>query len=326
MIQRKILKVSLITGKVLAEYSTVAEAAREHEVDESSIRKRLNHPTKTCKGYKWREIIEENIVEVVPAESKAKILVLDIETAPIAAYVWGLWDQNVYIDQIISNWYMLTWAAKWLGEEEVFSARLSSLEAIEEDDRRITEEIWALLDEADIIIAHHGDKFDIPKLNSRFLVHGLVPPSNYKQIDTKKVASRTFGFSSNKLQALAELFGFQGKHDTDFNLWKRAVKGVKEALVEMEDYNVQDVRVLEEVYIKLRPYIKGHPNLDLYMDSDEPHCPSCGSSNVKVMHGKFFYTQAVKYKLYRCNNCGAVSRTKTGEKYTNKKQISSIPR
>jgi hypothetical protein len=326
MIERKILKISPVTEQVIGEYPTIAEAARVMNVDESSIRKRLNHPTRTCKGYRWAETFVDKGTEVKPSESRAKILLLDIETAPIAAYVWGLWDQNVFGDQIISDWFMLTWAAKWLGEEEVFSNRLSSLEAVEEDDSRIVKKLWSLLDEADVVIAHNGIKFDIPKINSRFLVHGFMPPSTYKQIDTLKVARNHFGFSSNKLQSLAQLFGFDGKNDTDFNLWKKSMKGVREALVEMEQYNAQDVRVLEDVYVKLRPYIKGHPNLDLYMDDEKPHCPSCGSIDITVMHGKFFYTQAVKYKQYRCNNCGAVSRAKSGEKYENKKQISAIPR
>src|SRR6266699_2886337 len=117
----------------------------------------------------------------------AKILILDIETAPIRAKVWGIWNQNIYIDQIGDDWFVLTWAAKWLFEKKVYSGRLTSKEAIKQNDKRILKGIWQLLEEADIVVAHNGDKFDLPKLNTRFIIHKLNPPLPYQSIDTLKV-------------------------------------------------------------------------------------------------------------------------------------------
>ena len=124
-----------------------------------------------------------------------KILIFDIETAPMKAYVWSRWKQNIYLDQTVSEWFMLTWSAKWLFGDKTMSMRLESKEAIAEDDSRIVKGLWELINEADIIIAHNGERFDTPKMNTRFLLNGLPPTSSYRQIDTKKVAAKSFGFS-----------------------------------------------------------------------------------------------------------------------------------
>lgn len=313
-----------LQGNYISEYPTKAAAARAVGIDEASIRRSIKFGRKVFGKFRYynSDVVSEN---TVTNKSKAKILVLDIETAPIRAYTWGLWQQNVYIDQIISNWFMLTYSCKWLGSNSVMSDRLTGEEVLNEDDSRLIKGLWKLMDEADIVVAHNGNSFDIPKINSRFLVNGLNPPSPYKQVDTKIIARNQFGFSSNKLEALARLFGFDGKYDTDFDLWARCMKGDEEALAYMEDYNCQDVIVLEEVYLKLRPFAKGHPNLDLYTDDAEPSCPHCGSKNIELIKDKFFYTQSVKYETYRCE-CGAISRSKTGLKFDNKKQVSAIPR
>jgi len=319
MSQIKVFKIK--KGEVVAEYPSISQAASSNFVNESSIRRALNKPHRRVRSHHWTTMPPVSYNSRMP-----KILILDIETAPIAGFVWGLWKQNIHLSQIISDWFILTWAAKWLGEQEMFSGKLTSQEAIQQDDSRIMGDLWLLLDEADVVVCHYGDVFDIPKIKSRFLVHGFVPPSPYKQIDTKKIASKEFGFSSNKLQALAKLFGYEGKIETTMELWVGCMKGDANSLNKMELYNIQDIYVLENVYLYLRPYIKGHPNLDLYFDSETPRCPSCGQSALEPIENKFFYTQAVKYQVYRCTCCGSISRAKQGIKYVHKKKVSAIPR
>jgi len=240
-----------------------------------------------------------------------KILVFDIETSPMVAYVWARWKQNVYLEQTISEWFMLCWAAKWIGGE-MMSDCVTPEEAVSEDDKRITKSLWMLLNEADIVIAHNGSKFDIPKMNSRFAVHGLKPPSPYRQIDTCTVASKQFGFSSNKLDALAGYFGIRHKDETSFELWKKCVNGDGEALDYMRTYNISDVEILEKVYFKLRPWIKNHPNLSLYIESDEEACPFCGSHNLNET-GTFYYTQVSKFSNLRCADCDGIARRRVSE-------------
>lgn len=238
-----------------------------------------------------------------------KILIFDIETTPIKAWVWSRWKQNIYLDQTISEWFCLSWSAKWLFDSEIHSARLTSEEVLKEDDNRIINQIWKLIDEADIVVAHNGLAFDEKKLNARFLLNGLPPASPYQTIDTKLIAAKQFGFSSNKLDALAGYFGLKAKMDTDFELWAACMNGDEEALSYMEEYNRQDVVLLEEVYLRLRPWIKSHPNVGLYFESDVPVCSSCGSEHLTVV-SKGYPTQTGIYDTYRCD-CGALSRVRT---------------
>lgn len=255
----------------------------------------------------------------VKNKREVNILLLDIETAPLRAYVWSRWKQNIFLDQSISEWFMLTWSAKWLNEEEVFSDKLTPHEVHREDDARISKSLWKLLEEADIVIGHNSKRFDIPKINSRFIINGLPPTSPYKQIDTMEVAKRQFGFSSNKLDNLAIQFGFERKLSTGFELWKKCMEGDKASLAYMEEYNKYDVVLLEKVYLKLRPYIKGHPNLGVYYyDVEVPQCGHCGSASL-ILNNKY-YTNVSEYTTYRCTECGAVSRTRVNINTKNKRK------
>ena len=239
-----------------------------------------------------------------------KVLVFDIETSPLKAYVWqhSVWNANISEDKILSEWYMLTWAAKWLYSDNVMSDRLAGKEALAEDDSRIVKSLWKLLDEADIVIAHNSVNFDVPNMNTRFIVNGLPPTTPYRILDTLKIARKQFGFTHNNLNALARVFGFDAKLETNFDLWKRCVDGDDSAFKEMETYNIQDVKLLEDVYLKLRPWIKSHPNLGLYIQSENPVCPACGSDNIHIVENKFDYTNVSKFPLFRCDKCGAYAR------------------
>lgn len=252
---------------------------------------------------------KKQVKEALREKHGAKILVLDIETAPLQVYVWRVWKENVGVDQIESEWFMLTWSAKWLFEDTILSDKLTSREAKKEDDRRIVKSVWKLLDEADIVIMHNGDSFDRPKMNTRFIVHGFKPTTLYQTIDTKKIAAKQFGFTHNSLNGLSKLFGFGEKIHTEFYLWKRCVAGNEDALAEMETYNKQDVFLLEDVYLKLRPWIKNHPNIGLFIDSNEPVCPACGSKNITFKEGNYYTTQVSRFPVFQCE-CGAVGRAR----------------
>jgi len=239
-----------------------------------------------------------------------KVLLFDIETSPLQAFIFqkNVWKANVGSEQVISEWFMLCYSAKWLFDDTVISERLTGKEARDENDGRIVKGLWKLLDEADIIIAHNGDSFDVPNMNTRFIVHGLPPTSPYQTIDTMLVARKQFGFTHNSLNGLAKIFGFAPKLDTDFDLWKRCVAGDDEALAYMQEYNKGDVEVLEDVYMKLRPWIRSHPNLGLYVETDGAICPNCGSEDIEWTD-KFYYTQTGKYATFRCK-CGSFGRSR----------------
>lgn len=245
-------------------------------------------------------------------DTGAKILILDIETAPLKVFVWNIWNVNVQTCQIETDWFCITWAAKWLFEDKVYSGSVTSKEAVKQDDKRMIKGIWELVNQADLVIAHNGEKFDMPKLNTRFLIHGFNPPLPYQQIDTLKHIRRNFGFTSNKLDYVNQLLNLDRKKETSFELWRGCYNGDKEALKNMLDYNIGDVRILEDTYLRIRPWIKPHPNMGLFiLDEQQSRCPTCGSAELKEQ-GKQYYTTANVYDLMRCDNCGANSRKRLG--------------
>ena len=251
----------------------------------------------------------KELAKITPSRP-LKVLIFDIETAPMQAYVWGRWNQNISLDATISEWFIICWSAKWLYSNKVIGDVLTPEEIKQEDDLRIVKSLWELINKADVVVAHNGNKADIPWINTRFIIHGLNPPKPYFNVDTCLVARKQFNFSSNKLDALATYFGVSNKLDTNFELWKNCLKGCKTSLNYMLEYNKMDVKILEEVYLRLRPWIRNHPNMAniANIESLDDCCPFCCSSGLEEMIDEYYYTNVNKYKLYRCPKCGGISR------------------
>ena len=231
-------------------------------------------------------------------------LLLDIETAPNKVYSWGLFNQNISINQIVESGYTLCYAAKWLGEKKVMfdSIHKSGADAM-------VKSIYALLEEADAVIHYNGKKFDMPTLNKEFLLQGLTPPSPYKQIDLLSTARGQFRFTSNKLDYVCQQLGLGAKtHHTGMQLWNDCMNGCDKAWRLMEKYNRNDVVIMEALYHKLLPWIVNHPHHGLYVDDDEPCCKGCGSGNLYKQG--FAYTLISKFQQYSCKDCGRWMRGK----------------
>lgn len=242
---------------------------------------------------------------------KRKILLFDIETAPIEAYVWSLWKQNVTQSQIIHDWSVLCWAAKWLdGSDMIESASWRDGTDVR-DDRACCIALHALLDEADIVVAHNGDKFDIKRMNARFLKHGLRPPKPFKSVDTLKIAKKKFAISSNRLDYIGEFLGLgrKVKHD-GFEMWKGVLAGDEAAQSKMLRYNVGDIVLLEQVYLALRAWDHGHPNVNL--DYIVKKCTVCGSARLR-RDGEVC-TQVSNFAAYQCDECSHWMRGKVNLK------------
>ncbi len=237
--------------------------------------------------------------------SKPKILVFDIETAPITAYTWGLYDQNIGLNQIKSDWHLLAWAAKWYGDSpsKMIYMDNSKREDIK-DDGALVLGLWKLLNDADIVIAQNGDKFDIKKFNARAVIHGLEPVRHYKSTDTLKESRKVFSFTSHSLEYMSENLNKKYKklkHSEypGFELWKAILNGDKYAWTVMKKYCIHDVLATEELYQKIQSWIKTQ-NLANYFDDANIRC-RCGSMNL-VKDG-FVYTDAGKFQGYICKDC-----------------------
>ena len=238
----------------------------------------------------------------------AKILLMDLETAPSIVYTWGRWDQNIGGSQVITESYLLTWAARWLdNDKEVFSDMLPNhKKAYKKDptnDKEIVKSLSDLMNQADIVVAHNGDGFDMKWLRKQLAKHQLPNISTQRTIDTLKVAKRYFNFPSNRLDELAVYLNVdERKLKTDFSLWADCVAGKKDAWRAMMDYNIQDLEPLAAIYLRLRPFMTNHPNLAVYSDSDESACPVCNSTEL-VKNG-YYFTNLSQFQRYKCNGCG----------------------
>lgn len=263
--------------------------------------------------------IKELNEQLQKENSLPKILIYDIETAPMRAFVWKRYKENISLEQTISESFMLCWAAKWLYDEEVMGDCLTPEECKGENDSRIVFSLYNLIDEADIIIAYNGKNFDIPYMNQRFLHYSLPPYSPVNVIDPYETAKNVFRFSSNKMDNIATNLGLQNKIKTDFSLWKGCMDGDQTSLDNMLKYNKQDVVVLEEIYCSLLPWIKHHPNMANY-SNDKEVCVKCGSKLIDTID-RYFYTPSGKYQLYQCGDCGSIFRGRTN---LNKERIPFI--
>ena len=259
-----------------------------------------------------RETVKRYLRDAHELKGQCRILEFDIETSPMEFLGWGLYDQRPAIHNIVKDWAILSWSAKWLFEPDIIGYRVSVGEAKARKDKSIIKPLWKLFNEADIIIGHNLDSFDIRKSNARFFLNGLKPTTPYQTIDTLKHSRKNFAFASHKLDYLGEIMARKNKIDTDYKLWKRCIGmyGAEEAdkaLDEMLKYNKYDVTLLEEVYLQLRPWMKSHPNIGLYVDTDDSMC-RCGLKIEKRMYkGNHYYTPAGKFKSFQCD-CGAVGR------------------
>jgi len=290
----------------------------------------INGIENTSRYFKIKENTVRRIVRLFNERNRTdsipNILLFDIETLPMQVRVWGLYKQRIPIDNIVKDWIVLSWAAKWLCDSKIETDILTPEECLDRDDERIIKGIWKLIDKADIVIAHNGKRFDIRKLNSRFIMHGLPKPSPYQVIDTLEHSRKNFAFSSHKLDWLGQLVRNEGKIDTDYELWKRCEAGEPEALVEMLKYNIEDVYLLEEVYLWMRGWMNSHPNMNMYVETNDAVCPNCGHGNLD--YNGYYYTPAGKYQAFRCRYCGAIGRQRSTVygKIKNAESLRSIAR
>lgn len=237
----------------------------------------------------------------------AKILILDIETAPAHVLTWNMYNVNHSTDQILEDDYILMWAAKWLDkkkiEHDTVKKHSSPAHYSEKGEKAILKSLWRLLDEADIVVAHNGKSFDVRWINGCFIKHRIPLPSTYMVIDTKIESRKAARYLSHKLEYLAKKFKLLHlKMSTGgLGLWKECMDGVNKAWEKMVKYCKRDIVVLEEVYQVLKPYMQLHPNLALFNSLDLV-CPICESD--KIYKKGFFYTRTGVYQRYKCARCG----------------------
>jgi DNA polymerase elongation subunit (family B) len=251
-----------------------------------------------------------------------KIVTIDIETSPLLSWNWGTYEQNSL--KIDREWYIMSFAIKELDKKETKVYSLKDFKRYKKEptnDIELLKLLYKFLDEADVVIGHNLDGFDIKKINARFIYHTMTPPSSYKTIDTYKIAKKYFNFSSNHLNDLCEHFNIGKKLEhSGIKLWFDCMEGKEKAWNLMKKYNKMDVIINERLYKRFLPYITNHPNYGIYLQKDFV-CPNCGS---KHLHSRgYAVTKTNTYRRWQCQTCGSWSRNRINEKSKNKVQLTN---
>jgi len=284
--------------------------ARELDIGRTCCRQWLN------KYEDGDVIIDENdtnyIGSFIDDFSKPKVLLFDIESSLILGYFFSPFKPVIPISCIKEDWYVLCWSARWLGEDTILNASVHDHPKVDgrfkNNEEYVVRELWKLLDEADVVCAYNGKKFDKKKMNFKFLEYGLPEPSPYKLTDPYLTVRGNFAPTSGKMDFIAKYVNDREKefkHDTNMQLWVDCMNDDIFALQRMQDYCDQDIEVLEKVYMLVRAWDKNHPNMALYYKDDKVRCNVCGSDELTVIEGKTDNTNVSKFQLVQCNNCQA---------------------
>lgn len=172
-------------------------------------------------------------------------------------YAWGLWDQNISIDQIIKPTEMLCFGARWLDGKKVI------FKSVHHDGKKaMLEELHKLMNEADALVGWNSAAFDHKHINREFLENGMLPPSPVKDLDLMSITKSNFQFPSNKLDYVAQALGVGSKvKHSGFSLWIKCMEGDDKAWKEMKKYQIQDVNLLVDLYYHLLPWFVGKGNV-----------------------------------------------------------------
>lgn len=231
-----------------------------------------------------------------------RTLLFDIETAPSTGLVWGMYEQDVF--HLVTPGYLLCISYKWLGEDKIHTISLRDFAGYTKGnakEKQLTQAIWKLFNEADIVVGQNSDSFDIKEINARFIKYGLTPPSPYVTMDTYKMSKKIARLPSHKLDEKGRYFGYGGKlTHTGKKLWLGCMEGDKKSWDLMEEYNRHDVVLLEADYELFSPWVKT-PNANLYTDG--VHCPRPGCEGKVIKRGPGRTLSSI-YHRFSCKKCG----------------------
>lgn len=230
-----------------------------------------------------------------------KIILWDIETAPIIAATFSLYPEKIDHSNILQDWFIICACWKELGSKEVNSLQIKKAG----NDKELVKALRDVIAEADLLIHQNGNSFDLPKLNSRLIYHQLPPLPPIPTLDTLKEIRKVGAMSSNRLDYLgAHLIG-QKKVETGRGLWLKAMEADRKALKDMTTYCKGDVNLLEKVYLRLRPYMKTHPHLGVLRGHDRDRsCHKCESTRLQN-RGTYVTAAGLTKQRMMCVACGS---------------------
>jgi len=223
-----------------------------------------------------------------------------------------IWDPKM----IRRDWFVLCWSAKWLDKRKIYRSALPDFRGYKElpsrteknIDKGVMKELWGMLNECDIAVAHNLKAFDRKKANTRFIINGMPPPSHYDLVDTLTVARTQFKFTSNKLGYLADKLGVDHKLDAGgFDTWDDIEWGRVRAWQKMIRYCDGDIAPLNGIYHKMKPWMPRHPYLSASktkLSKSDTTCSKKGCKDAGMVKDGIKRVKVGMFQKFRCNGCG----------------------
>ena len=252
------------------------------------------------------------------------ILFLDTETAPSLGYFYGRYDQNISPDQVVHNGFFLCYQAA-INDGEIFVDSIvdkvtTKRDLLPEDDRELVIRMAKLVEENDIIVAHNAVKFDLARLYARMAAHGLKPIRRPLVVDTLRVCRSIFRFEANSLDSVCQELGLGRKFKSGgFANTISCMRGDKEAWDHLLTYGVHDVKLLRDLYYRVRPWMTNHPNVGAISGNHSRVCPVCGSASLRYKG----LNKTRQWHTFRCKACGHNCRGSSKADFTAKPPIRS---
>lgn len=267
---------------------------RDSEVEKLGLSQNLRN------RYRLSKEQEKQLISLRSGQNIIKRLFFDIETAPMIVYSWRVgWKLTIGTDNIINDWKIICISYKWEGEDKVHTLDWGK----EMCDKKLLEDFIKIANQADEMVAHNGDRFDIKKIRTRCIFHRIPMFPDYKTLDTLKKAKSGFNFNSNRLDYIAKFLGVGAKLEHEgFNMWVKCMQGDKEALKAMVEYCEMDIIVLEDVFLTMQNYIKHNIHTGVIGNNLKHSCPNCGSEETTLLKNKVTAMGTVK-RLMECNSC-----------------------
>ena len=233
--------------------------------------------------------------------TKPKRLFFDCETAPNVGLFWSAgYKQQISYDNIIKERAIICICYKWQGSDKVYGLQWDA----KQDDKKMLQEFIKVANEADELVGHNGDKFDLAWIRTRCLFHGIEMFPRYITIDTLKQARSKFRFNSNKLDYIAKYLGVGKKIETTYGLWKAIVLDkCKDSMNKMVEYCKGDVKILEEVFIKMSSHIDIKSHHGMLAGGKRHSCPECGGYEIAINNTRITASGIKKHQM-KCNDCG----------------------
>lgn len=243
-------------------------------------------------------------------ETAAKFLLYDTENCSNIIEAWGVYETDALA--IRRHRQIITVSWRWIGavpdgEERSGTVSLPDFPMYKKDPEnniQLIKHLLALMEKADIICGHNAGEFDNKRVNTDIIKHKLTPPPPHKLVDTLKVARKYFGFNFNSLKGLAEFLGLPHKLETGgYPLWRGCDSGDMKAWAKMSRYCAGDVRTLEALYLRFRPWIQNHPAMKPREDGNRnPPCPACDER--RLINRGFNVNRTGRSPRLQCQACG----------------------